>query len=244
MKLLVEGASRLSINLDKGQIERFQLYYDELIAWNENVNLTAVTGYEEVQARHFLDSLIVGFALPTKVMDGRGKVLDVGTGAGFPGLPLKIAYPELDLTLLDATAKKTAFLSNVIETLVLDNVNVVTGRAEDEAHSVKKRERFDVVISRAVARLNVLAELCLPFCKVEGLMIAQKGRGVDMEIEEAHTAIDTLGGRVKDSSEADGHTTGDGSLVVIMKERPTPSNYPRRAGMPAKRPLLGPGLSR
>ncbi len=237
MNTLIAGARRLGIELDKAQIERFQRYYDELVDWNEKANLTAVSGYEEVQARHFVDSLIVASELPPTVLSGDGRILDVGSGAGFPGLPLKIAYPALSLTLLEATAKKTAFLSHIVEALGLQDVEIVNGRAEEQAHIQQMREQFDAVVSRAVAKLPVLVELCLPFCKTGGLMIAQKGPEVEMELHEAQTAIDTLGGRVKDITKAGTHAVGGGTVVVIIKERQTPTGYPRRAGMPAKRPL-------
>ena len=237
MKVLIEDATRFGIILDGEQVERFRSYYDELIAWNDNVNLTAVTGWKEVQERHFLDSLAVASALPTTVLDGRGGLLDVGSGAGFPGLPLKIAYPRIDLTLLEATAKKTAFLRHVVDKLGLEGVDVVTGRAEEEAHGPEMRERFGAVVSRAVARLDVLAELCLPFCEVGGTMVAQKGPQVEEELRQARNAIATLGGRVEDRGMLVRPPVGIGTLVVIEKQRATPPSYPRRPGIPSKRPL-------
>ena len=237
MEVLIEGAARLGIDLDGEQVERFRSYYDELATWNETVNLTAVTGWEEVQARHFLDSLAVASALPASVLDSRGRVLDVGTGAGFPGLPLKIAYPQIDLALLEATAKKTDFLRHVVDRLGLEGVEVVTGRAEEEAHRPEMRERFGVVVSRAVARLDVLAEFCLPFCAVGGVMVAQKGPQVREEIRKARNAIETLGGRANDRGMLVRPPVGVGTLVIIEKQCATPPNYPRRPGIPSKRPL-------
>ena len=237
MEVLIEGGARLGIDLDGEQVERFMSYHNELIVWNENVNLTAVTGWEEVQERHFLDSLAVASALPANVLDGRGRLLDMGSGAGFPGLPLKIAYPRIDVTLLEATAKKTAFLRHVVDKLGLDAVEVVTGRAEEEAHGPEMRERFGAVVSRAVARLDVLAELCLPFCSVGGMMIAQKGPQPEVELCEARNAIATLGGRVEDRGMLVRPPVGIGTLVVIEKQRATPPSYPRRSGIPSKRPL-------
>ena len=237
MESLIEGAARLSIDLNGEQVDRFKAYYDELVSWNESVNLTAVTGREEVQTRHFVDSLAVISALPTNVLDGTDKLLDVGTGAGFPGLPLKIAHPRIDLTLLEATAKKTAFLNHVVDKLGLEGVTVVTGRAEEEAHEPEMRERFGAVVSRAVARLNVLTELCLPFCRVGGVMIAQKGPNVEEELDQARNAIETLGGKFKDRGMLVSPPVGLGTLVVIEKHRATPPNYPRRPGIPSKRPL-------
>ena len=237
MQVLIEGAARLGIDLDGEQVERFRSYYDELIAWNENVNLTSVTGCEEVQERHFLDSLAVASALPATILDGRDRLLDVGSGAGFPGLPLKIAYPRIDVTLLEATAKKTDFLRHVVDELGLAGVEVVTGRAEEEAHGSEMRERFGAVVSRAVARLDVLAELCLPFCAVGGVMVAQKGLQVEEELREARNAIETMGGRANDRGMLVASPVGIGTLVVIEKRRSTPPSYPRRPGIPSKRPL-------
>ena len=237
MEVLIEDAARLGIDLDGEQVERFRSYYGELVSWNENVNLTAVSGRVEVQERHFLDSLAVASALPANVLDGRGRLLDVGSGAGFPGLPLKIAYPRIDLTLLEATAKKTAFLRHVVDKLGLEGVEVVTGRAEEEAHGPEMRERFGAVVSRAVARLDVLAELCLPFCSVGGVMIAQKGLQPEVELYEARNAIDTMGGNSDDRGMLVRPPVGIGTLVVIEKQRATPPSYPRRPGIPSKRPL-------
>ena len=237
MKVLIEGAARLGINLDGEQAEQFQTYYDELTVWNATVNLTAVSGWEEVQTRHFLDSLAASTALPATVLGGSDRLLDVGAGAGFPGLPLKIAFPRIDLALLEATAKKTAFLRHVVGTLGLEGVEVVTGRAEEEAHRPEMRERFGAVVSRAVARLDVLAELCLPFCAVDGVMVAQKGPKVEEELRQAGKAIDILGGRAKDRGMLITPPVGIGTLVVIEKQRQTPTHYPRRPGIPSKRPL-------
>ena len=237
MEVLVDGAARLGIDLDGGQVEKFRSYYDELTAWNESVNLTSVTGWEEVQERHFLDSLAVASALPATIRDGSDRLLDVGSGAGFPGLPLKIGYPQIDLTLLEATGKKTAFMRHVVDKLGLEGVDVVTGRAEAEAHRPEMRERFGTVASRAVARLDTLAELCLPFCAVGGVMVAQKGRKVEEELREARNAIEVMGGRADDRGMLVESPVGIGTLVVIEKRRSTPPSYPRRPGIPSKRPL-------
>ena len=163
MELLeTAAAEKLGIELDQAQLDQFKRYHNEIADWNRRVNLTTVTGWEQVQTRHFLDSLAVSVALPPSLLTSGGKVLDLGSGAGFPGLPLKIAFPELELTLMDATAKKTAFLSHVTTVLGLDTVEVRTGRAEALAHDVGQRESYDAVVSRAVARLSALAELTLP----------------------------------------------------------------------------------
>lgn len=237
MEGLIEDAARLGIDLDGEQVGRFRAYYDELVSWNETVNLTAVTGREEVQERHFLDSLAVASALPANVLDGTDKLLDVGSGAGFPGIPLKIAYHRIGVTLLEATAKKTAFLRHVVDKLGIEGVKIVTGRAEEEAHGPEMREMYGAVVARAVARLDVLAELCLPFCAVGGVMIAQKGPEVEEELRQARNATVTLGGRFKERGMLVTPPVGVGTLVIIEKHRPTPSNYPRRPGIPSKRPL-------
>ncbi len=237
MEKLILGAAHLGIDLDSGQIERFKQYYEELVSWNKSMNLTSVTGWEEVQERHFLDSLAVASALPATVLDGGGKLLDVGSGAGFPGLPLKIAYPDIDVTLLEATGKKADFLRRVVDKLRLEGVEVVTGRAEEEAHRVEMRERYGAVTARAVAQLDVLAELCLPFCAVGGVMISQKGDRAGDELRQAQNAIETLGGVADDHGMLDAPPGGVGKLVVIHKRRGTPSSYPRRPGIPSKRPL-------
>ena len=236
METLIEGVERLGIGLAPIQIEQFRSYYDELVEWNARVNLTSVSGWEEVQTRHFLDSLSVASALPSDVLL-RGVILDVGSGAGFPGLPLKIVYPRMNVTLLDAAERKTDFLRHLIDVLDLHGVEVVTARAETQARVPQMRERFHAVVSRAVARLNVLAELCLPFCAVGGVMVVHKGPRPDAEVRDAKNAIDTLGGRVKDSGMLFEPSVGVGSLVVIEKQRPTPPRYPRRPGIPSKRPL-------
>ena len=239
VELLEKGAAeKLGIELNRAQLDQFHRYYREVVDWNRRANLTTVTEWEQTQTRHFLDSLAVSLALPPSLLSRGGEVLDLGSGAGFPGLPLKIAFPRLELTLMDATAKKTAFLQHVIKALGLDMVEVRTGRAEALAHEPSLRESYDVVVSRAVARLSVLAELSLPFCRLGGLVIAQKGAGVDSELLEADKAIETMGGALKEVREVEAEEPdGGGRLVVLEKMSPTPDRYPRRPGIPAKRPI-------
>ena len=237
LESLQEGALRLKIVLSPAQLYLFESYYHELLAWNNKFNLTAITEYEEVEARHFLDSLSVALALPQPLPPGL-MLLDVGAGAGFPGLPLKIAYSSFNLTLLEATGKKAAFLKHAVSLLGLDGVNIMAERAEDAAHHEEMREKYDAVVSRAVAELPSLMELTLPFCRVGGRVIAQKKGRVQEEIDASTGAMQLLGGRLSEVKEVMVPGLDDRRfLVVIEKIAPTPLKYPRRAGMPVKRPL-------
>jgi len=231
---LIAGAARLGLRLSPRQVEQFQLYYQELVEWNKRVNLTAIVDYEGVQVKHFLDSLSVTLALEEgKMVGGRDFcLLDVGAGAGLPGLPLKILYPGLDLVLLDSTAKKTAFLRHLAARLGLEDVEVETGRAEELAHQPRYREQFDVVVSRAVAALPSLVELTLPFCRVGGTFIAQKRGQIGQEIEEAARAIGILGGELREVRRVELEGLAGHLLVVVAKRSPTPKRYPRRPGIP------------
>ena len=239
MEKLNLGAKKLGLNLTQRQLEQFDIYYQELVAWNKRVNLTAITGYEEVQVKHFLDSLTVTLAWQEFRTNADFHLIDVGTGAGLPGIPLKIAYPEIRLVLLEATAKKAAFLHHLKHELGLSNVEIVIGRAEEAAHESQYREKFDVALSRAVAPLPSLVELTLPFCAVGGSFIAQKKGSIDPEISRADKAIAILGGRLREMKRVElEEFTEERWLLIIDKVSPTPEGYPRRAGIPAKRPLL------
>ncbi len=236
MQYLISGAAELGLALDQGQLGQFQTYYEELTDWNRRINLTSITGFEDVQLRHFLDSLTLVLAL------GRpddGRFIDVGAGAGLPGLPLKIVLPGIKLVLLEATRKKAAFLSHLIDKLGFSDVEVVAARAEEAAQLAQYRESFDVVLSRAVAPLPALVELALPFARTGGVFISQKKGEIDTEVEEAARAIKLLGGRLREVKAVDlKELSGDRRLVIIDKVSATPQAYPRRPGMPQKRPIV------
>jgi len=235
MEKFNSGARKLGLELTPTQLEQFDTYYQELVDWNKRVNLTAITDYEEVQIKHFLDSLTITLAWQQAISN---TVLDVGTGAGIPGIPLKIVFPDIKLVLLEATAKKAAFLYHIKHKLGLDDVEIVVGRAEELAHLVQYRERFELVLSRAVAPLPALVELVLPFCALGGKFIAQKKGTIGEEISRAARAIELLGGNLREVKRIDLEEFADERwLVVIDKVSPTPAQYPRRPGIPAKRPL-------
>ena len=236
---LESGAKKLGLHLSPQQLEQFQIYYQELIDWNQRVNLTRITGYEEVQIKHFLDSLSLVLALKPPTGQGDFRLIDVGTGAGIPGIPLKILLPEIKLVLLDATAKKANFLRHIKGKLELDDVEIVVGRAEEVAHKTQYRESFDLVLSRAVAPLPTLVELTLPFCALGGSFIAQKKGDINSEISQAARVISLLGGNLREVKKVDlVEFTDERWLIIIDKVSPTPQQYPRRPGIPAKRPLL------
>lgn len=238
MEKLINGAKKLGMPLNKDQIEQFNLYYRELLDWNSRVNLTAITGYEEVQVKHFLDSLSVTLACQPPMDSVDFRLIDVGTGAGIPGVPLKIMLPGIRLTLLDATAKKAAFLNHLKSRLGLD-IEIVVGRAEEIAHDTRYREQFDIVLSRAVASLPALVELALPFCKVGGSFIAQKKGNIDREIDMAIRAINILGGTLREVKRIELEELSDERILIIIDKVSTTSElYPRRPGMPLKRPLV------
>jgi 16S rRNA (guanine527-N7)-methyltransferase len=234
MDLLTRYCPRFGCSLTPEQIIAFQVYSDELVAWNERANLTAITGAEAIEVKHFLDSLTCLQALP----QGDGLlVLDVGSGAGFPGLPLKIVRPDLRLSLLESVGKKVSFLQHMVQRLGLADVQILQGRAEDYGRQPEQRERYDVVFARAVAELRVLVELTLPFCRVGGVVIAQKRAGIDEEMRSAARAIDLLGGALDTALPVSLPDVEPRQLLVLDKVAPTPLRYPRRAGIPEKRPL-------
>ncbi len=238
MKKLESGAEKLGVNLSAQQQAQFETYYRELIDWNRRINLTAITGYGEVQLKHFLDALTVARALPQPPGENL-RLVDIGTGAGIPGIPLKILHPEIRLVLLEATAKKAQFLHHIVTLLGLGGVEIAVGRAEELAHRPAYRERFDLALSRAVAELPALVELTLPFCAVGGRFIAQKKGDIAGEVDRAGRAIHRLGGKLVGLETIDlPGVAEERHLVIIDKVSPTPENYPRRPGIPAKRPII------
>jgi 16S rRNA (guanine527-N7)-methyltransferase len=239
METLKSGAQKLGLDLSPSQLEQFEVYYRELVDWNKRINLTTITGYEAVQTRHFLDSLSVTAALSPEDIGESLSVIDVGTGAGLPGVPLKIILPGIRLTLLEATAKKAKFLEYLIERLGLGGVEIVVGRAEEGANKPQYREKFDLVLSRAVAALPALVELALPFCTLGGRFVAQKKGDIEVEIKQSHKAIEVMGGRLREIKTVGLEKSGEKRcLIIIDKIKATPAAYPRRPGMPAKRPII------
>src|SRR4030042_2437543 len=233
MKKLVEGAGKLGIKLNSGQVKQFELYYQELIEWNKKTDLTAITDCSSVQIKHFLDSLTITLALHEgEVARPDFNIVDIGTGAGFPGVPLRILFPQPRRVLLEPTTKKTAFLHHIIHKLELQNVEVLNSRAEEAAHLPAYREHFGLVLSRAVALLPTLVELTLPFCRIGGRFIAQKKGEIDQEVNRAKEAIAALGGKLGQIRKIELDEFNDARyLVVIDKICPTPGKYPRRAGL-------------
>jgi len=239
MEKLIEGAGKLGIEFNARQVKQFELYYQELIAWNKKINLTAITDYSSVQVKHFLDSLTVTLALPQEEMERPDfDIIDIGTGAGFPGVPLKILLPQPRLVLIEPTTKKTAFLRHIIDKLELENIEILNSRAEEAAHLSPYREQFAMVLSRAVASLPALVELTLPFCRIGGRFIAQKKGGIDQEINQAEKAIAALGGKLDQIKKIELDEFEDMRyLVIVDKIYPTPNKYPRRPGLPKRRPI-------
>jgi len=223
------------MSLHTEQVQQFETYFSLLREWNERINLTAIVEREDVLIRHFIDSLSV---LKLYTPHEQERLLDVGTGAGLPGLPLAIVHPQLSITLMDATGKKVQFLEAVKEALALERVIVVQSRAEDAGQDIFFREEYDVVVARALARLPVLLEYLLPFAKVGGICIAMKGENPHSELEESTLALQTLGGVFEEMIRFDlPHHDIPHHLLRFRKVSPTPSKYPRRAGVPARKPL-------
>jgi 16S rRNA (guanine527-N7)-methyltransferase len=237
VELLAAGARRLlNLELTPQQLAAFQIYAGELVRRNQEFNLTGITDDAGIQVKHFLDSLSILTVMPPG--SGPASVIDVGTGAGFPGLPLKIVRPELALTLVEATGKKVAFCQAVVDKLGLKEVTVLNARAEELGQDPAHREQYDWALARAVAEMPVLAEYLLPLARLGGHALAQKGAGAPAEAQAAAGALRKLGGEVEQIMPVELPGLEDKRYLVILKKiAPTPAGYPRRAGMPSKKPL-------
>lgn len=230
-----QDLQELGIILTSQQMEQFIVYYEMLVEWNQVMNLTAITEYDDVMKKHFIDSLSLVRACD---LNRSLNVIDVGTGAGFPGLALKIAFPKLQLTLLDSLNKRIQFLNAVIEKLSLTGITAIHGRAEDQAKPGQRREKYDLCVSRAVANLSTLSEYCLPFVRIGGQFIPYKSEKLTEELDTAADAIRILGGKINSQAEFTlPYSDIYRNLIIIEKTKDTPKKYPRKAGLPAKEPL-------
>lgn len=235
-KIFEEKLAHLGIVLNDTQKEQFHQFYEILVEWNSFMNLTGITEYEEVNEKHFVDSVSLIKAVDLSKVK---TVIDVGTGAGFPGIPLKIAFPHLEIVLLDSLNKRVKFLNEVIEQLGLTGIRAIHGRAEDYAKQKEYREQFDLCVSRAVANLSTLSEYCIPYVNVGGMFISYKSGEIDEEVETSKKAIHILGGKLSEVVKFRLPGTDIGrSFVKIEKIQNTSKKYPRKAGLPAKEPLL------
>lgn len=231
----MEQLALLNISLNKNQIEQFYRYYELLIEWNKVMNLTTITDYDEVNEKHFIDSLSI-----VKILDFLDikTVIDVGTGAGFPGIPLKIVFPHLKIVLLDSLQKRVNFLDTVINEIGLNSIITLHGRAEDFARKSEYREQFDLCVSRAVANLSVLSEYCIPYVKMGGIFIAYKSGNMKEELKQSEIAVKVLGGSIENVEKFNlPQSEIERSLILIRKRKSTEKKYPRKAGVPVKNPI-------
>ncbi len=231
---LQKEAEKVNIHLNEDQLQQFSTFYQDLVEKNKVMNLTAITEPMDVTVKHFLDSLSL---VRTFSLDVDMRVLDLGTGGGFPGLPLKIAYPKVEFVLADSLNKRIKFLSEEIERLSLQKIQAVHGRAEDLARQAQHRQQYDVVVSRAVANLSTLCEYCLPFVKEGGVFISYKSGDIEDELNMAKHAIRILGGKCQHVESFTLQENYERTLIVIKKDGNTPKMYPRKAGTPSKQPL-------
>ena len=227
--------NELGITLTDNQKEQFVKFYELLVEWNKVMNLTGITEYEEVNEKHFVDSLSIVKAIDINKVE---TVIDVGTGAGFPGIPLKIAFPHLNVVLLDSLNKRIKFLNAVIDELGLQGIETIHGRAEDFAKQTDYREQFNLCVSRAVANLATLSEYCIPYVKKDGLFVPYKSGEIEEELEQSKKAVHVLGGKIQDvvKFQLPGSEIGR-SFVIIKKLQNTAKKYPRKAGLPSKEPI-------
>jgi len=227
--------NEIGITLNDKQKEQFDKFYELLVEWNKVMNLTGIIEYEEVNEKHFVDSLSIVKAIDMNQVES---VIDIGTGAGFPGIPLKIAFPHLKVVLLDSLNKRINFLNTVINELGLENIETIHGRAEDFAKQPAYREQFDLCVSRAVANLATLSEYCIPYVKKDGMFIPYKSGEIDEEVEQAKKAVHVLGGKLQDVIKFQLPGTEIGrSFVIVKKLQNTAKKYPRKAGLPSKEPI-------
>lgn len=236
LDLLTDTFRKINIELSDKQISQFIKYYEMLVEKNKVMNLTAITEYEDVIIKHFADSLLSYKVIDLSKVDS---LIDVGTGAGFPGIPIKIVFPQMKITLLDSLKKRINFLNEVIDELGLENVECIHGRAEDFGHNAEYREQYDLCVSRAVANLSTLSEYCLPFIKVGGKFVSYKAAGIDEELNNAKNAIKKLGGNISatKSIELPNSDEIERNFVIINKISKLSNKYPRKSGIPSREPL-------
>ena len=238
LKLFSQGLEELGIDLSNDQIEQFVKFYEMLVEKNKVMNLTGITEFEEVIVKHFIDSLALVKVINKDKLADDISIIDIGTGAGFPGIPLKIAFPEIKITLLDSLNKRINFLKEVSEELGFENIEFIHGRSEDFGRNPQYREKFDICVSRAVANLATLSEFCVPFVKVGGSFVSYKAGDCGEEISNSTKAVEKMGGKITNQLEYVVPTSDlNRVLLVIKKEKATPKSYPRKAGTPAKEPI-------
>ena len=232
-KVFMEYAKKIDIDINEEQINKFYDYMNLLIEWNKKINLTAITDYNEITLKHFVDSLTIN-----KCIKENNYVVDVGTGAGFPGIPLKIIRDDINIVLVDSLNKRINFLNEVIKELNLKNIETVHARAEEFGRNKKYRQKFDVATSRAVANLSTLSEYMIPLVKINGRCICMKGKEIKEELKDSLNAIKVLGGKVENVEEFElADNDINRSIIYILKEKDTPNKYPRKAGTPSKDPI-------
>lgn len=232
-KKIIELSNQIQIKLDDNQINQFYTYMELLLEWNNKINLTAITDPEQIILKHFIDSMTI-----IKYIDGSKKIIDVGTGAGFPGIPLKIVRKDLKVTLVDSLNKRVKFLDEVIEKIKLEKIETIHARVEDIGKDKKYRETFDIATSRAVANLATLSEYMMPLVKVGGICISMKGMTIEEEVQQSKKAIIQLGGKIKKIEKFTlPQTDMERNIILISKEKVTPFKYPRKPGIPSKEPI-------